>query len=251
MAIANRTTGSEPSRANLTSQLAQRVLAMIRERGLGPGDRLPPTKKLAADFAVAIPTMREALRLLQATGTVDIRHGSGVYVLRPEERLMLANPGYGTLETHLVLQVLDARLLIEPHLAELASRRATKDSLDAISAAVGESRAALGRGGGDYLVSNNQFHTAIARASGNLVLAQIVESLISLYSLELHVIDPRGTLEEIRVRDHAAHERLFEKLLLNDGNGARAIMHEHIDTSRSRLIETLAFESRALAESRA
>ena len=111
----------QSARPNLSAYLAQQVLALIRDRNLGPGDRLPSAKALADQFQVATPTIREALRRLQATGVVDIRHGSGIYVRRERERLMLSNPGYGALEHHTVLQLLDARILIEPHLAELAA----------------------------------------------------------------------------------------------------------------------------------
>src|SRR5215217_702752 len=85
---------SSATRPNLSVYLSQQILNLIRDRHLKPGDRLPSAKDLAAQFSVATPTMREALRRLQATGIVDIRHGSGIYVRRDRERMMLSNPGY-------------------------------------------------------------------------------------------------------------------------------------------------------------
>lgn len=110
------------SRPNLSTCLPHLVLSLIRDRNLQSGDRLPSAKAPAEQFAVATPTMREALRRLQATGVIDIRHRSGIYVRLDQERLMVSNPAYGVLETQTILQVLDARLLIEPHPAELAAR---------------------------------------------------------------------------------------------------------------------------------
>ena len=111
--------------ASLSGQLAQQVLALIHSDALQSGDRLPSVKELSERFSVATPTMREALRLLQMAGNLDIRHGSGIYVRRPKSRLMLTNPYAGSLSTAHVLNILQARLLIEPPVAELAATNAT------------------------------------------------------------------------------------------------------------------------------
>jgi GntR family transcriptional repressor for pyruvate dehydrogenase complex len=194
---------------------------------------LPPARSLAAQFGVATPTMREALRRLQATGVLDIKHGSGIYVRRDRERLMLSNPGFGVLETHTILQVLDARLLIEPHLASLAAERATETEMIEVATLLEVAEATLASPDDAYLRANHHFHSAIARASGNLVLAHVVESLIELYSTELHLVDPTRTLVEIRARDHQRHQLVFEAIRDRDAERAGAAMREHIAVARS------------------
>jgi DNA-binding GntR family transcriptional regulator len=74
--------------------------------------------------------------------------------------------------------------------------------------------------------------TAIARASGNLVLAHVVESLIELYSTELHVVDPTSALAEIRGRDHRNHQLIVEAIRDRDGTRAREAMVRHIEAAR-------------------
>jgi GntR family transcriptional repressor for pyruvate dehydrogenase complex len=224
------------SRPNLSTFLAQQVLSLIRERNLQPGDRLPSAKALAEQFAVATPTMREALRRLQATGVIDIRHGSGIYVRRDQEPLMLSNPAYGALETHTILQVLDARLLIEPHLAELAAQRAGEAEAAKLARLLARAEATLARPDDGYLHANIAFHSAIARVSGNLVLAQIVESLIELYSTELHTVDPRSALAEIRGRDHRNHQLIYEAIRDGDALRARDAMRRHIEVARGTIL---------------
>src|SRR3954449_2921667 len=108
------------SHVSLSEHLMQGVLALIREEGVEPGDRLPSVKDLAERFSVATPTMREALRLLQMAGTLDIRHGSGIYVRHAGSRLMLTNPYAGSMGPDAIMNLLAARLLIEPPVAELA-----------------------------------------------------------------------------------------------------------------------------------
>jgi GntR family transcriptional repressor for pyruvate dehydrogenase complex len=177
--------------------------------------------------------MREALRRLQATGVIDIRHGSGIYVKRDRERLMLSNPGYGVLETHTILQILDARILIEPHLAELAAEHADDGEIALIQQLLVSSEQSLGRADEGYIRANNAFHSAIARASGNLVLAHVVESLIELYSTELHLVDPNNSLAEIRARDHRNHTLIVTAIAEHDGPQAREAMLRHIQVARS------------------
>lgn len=220
-------------RANLSTFLAQQVLSLIREGDLKPGDRLPSAKDLAARFSVATPTMREALRRLQATGVIDIRHGSGIYVRRDRDRLMLSNPAYGELESHTILQVLDARLLIEPHLAELAALRAAESDLTELRRALADAESALHFPDDRYIQANNDLHMAIARLSGNTVLMHVVESLVEIYSAELHLVDPSRTLVEIRARDHDNHQRVVAAIETGDGPAAAAAMHHHIDVARS------------------
>lgn len=217
------------NRPNLSNQLANGVIELIRERELGPGDRLPTARELAETFEVATPTMREALRRLQATGVIDIRHGSGIYVLRPEQRLVVANPSYGDLETHTILQILDARLLVEPHLAELAAVNIDVETLQAIEQVI--LRAADEIRLRDYLDSNVRFHTLVARASGNLVLAQFIESLIELYSVELDQVDPNLLLVDGRTADNAVHQEIYAALASADGQGAFDAMSRHLQAA--------------------
>lgn len=218
------------NRPNLSNQLAKGVIELIRERELGPGDRLPTARELAETFEVATPTMREALRRLQATGVIDIRHGSGIYVLRAEQRLVVANPGYGDLETYTILQILDARLLVEPHLAELAAHNIDSQTLAALERVILQAANEVRLR--DYLESNVRFHTLIARASGNLVLAQIIESLIELYSVELDHVDPNLMLVDGRTADNAVHQEIYTALATNNGRAAYDAMSRHLQTSR-------------------
>jgi GntR family transcriptional repressor for pyruvate dehydrogenase complex len=232
---------SSANRPNLSNQLANGVMSLIRERGLGPGDRLPTARELAERFDVATPTMREALRKLQATGVIDIRHGSGIYVLRPEQRLVVANPGYGDLETHTILQILEARLLVEPHLAALAARFIEDaERVELESLLTRADTEVLLR---EYMSTNARFHTIIARASRNLVLAQIVESLIELYSTELDLVDPHLVLVEGRSDDNAVHHEIFAALAARDEGAAHESMYRHLQAAQISVSQRIARES--------
>lgn len=203
---------------------------MITAGDMQPGDRLPTMKELAQTFSVATPTIREALRRLQATGVVDIKHGSGIYVRRSSQNLMIANPHYGELDAATLMQLLEARLIIEPQLAGLAATNATEIDLANIERILDEAEHLLK--GQDLALNpvNMHFHTAIARASGNLVLAQMLESLVDLYTREqLAILE----IFNARVRDYRDHILIFGAIRDREPDLAARRMTQHLTTVRS------------------
>jgi GntR family transcriptional repressor for pyruvate dehydrogenase complex len=219
-----------PAKSDLTRRLSDDVLALIKTRELQPGDRLPSMKELAHTFSVATPTIREALRRLQATGVVDIRHGSGIYVRDINQSLMIANPHIGVLDGATVLELLDARLIIEPPLAGMAARNATDADIARLEYALDEAEHLL-RGDDLHLHPvNMRFHSAIARASGNRVLAQMLASLVELYTREqLAILE----LFNARVRDYRDHILIFGAIRDREPDLAERRMTRHIQTVRS------------------
>jgi len=224
------------AKPNLSAYLSSQIQILIRSQNLQPGDRLPSAKALAEQFNVATPTIREALRRLQATGLIDIKHGSGIYVRRPSDRMLLSNPGVGRLETNLILQVLDARVLIEPHLAGLAAANASTSEINDLTTLVSDADEALQRSDNAYIVINNNLHVAIARASGNLVLTHVIESLLEMYSVELHLNDPRTGFAVTRDRDQHHHHLVIDAIAARDEKAASAAMADHIRAARATVV---------------
>ncbi|CAN5512601.1 FadR/GntR family transcriptional regulator [soil metagenome] len=212
-------------------------MELITSGGMRPGDRLPTMKELAQTFSVATPTIREALRQLQATGVVDIKHGSGIYVRRSSQNMMIANPHYGELDGVTLMQLLEARLIIEPQLAGLAALNATEADLAYIETLLDDAEHLL-KGHDDALNPiNMRFHTAIARASGNSVLAQMLESLVELYTREqLAILE----IFNARVRDYRDHILIFGALRDRDPAIANRRMTQHLTTVRTVVLERIA-----------
>lgn len=210
---------------DLSQHLTQRILNLIASRGLQPGDRLPSMKELAELFSVATPTIREALRRLQATGVLDIRHGSGIYVRKAEQGLLITNPHHVMLNADSVMQLLDARLAIEPYLAGKAAELASDADIDALQLLLDKAERLLN--GQDAMLhpTNMQFHCAVARISGNMILTEFLESLVELYSREQF-----GILEifNARSRDHRDHVAIFEAIREHDGSLATRRMKRHL-----------------------
>src|SRR5687767_8271005 len=118
-------------RQSLADRLARRIRGLIQNGAYKEGDRLPPIMEMARQFGVGHPTVREALKKLETVGVVEIRHGSGVYVSRSQDVLVLASPDFGGKVTKkLLIDLIEARIPIEMQSAALAARNATPDHLD-------------------------------------------------------------------------------------------------------------------------
>lgn len=215
----------QDARPDLSQHLTQQVLKLIRSRNLEPGERLPSTRELAELFAVATPTMREALRRLQATGVVDIRHGSGIYVRTIEQGPIITNPHYGELNAESILQLLEARLAIEPYLAGKAAELATDEDLTSLKVLLDEAERFLNGQDAKLHPTNMRFHTRIARVSRNTILAEFFASLVELYSREqLGIL----ALFNARSRDHHDHLEIFKAIEARDAPLATERMRVHL-----------------------
>ena len=185
-------------------------------------------RELADRFSVATPTMREALRLLEMAGNLDIRHGSGIFVRRPESRLMLTNPYARSLDTRTILALLESRLLIEPPIAELAARNASQEQLDYLGVLLEDAEKHLsGQDAADAILGadNMRFHRGIAEGADNAILADVVFTLT-----EVHIKEQMAVLDlyNNRRRDHDQHKQILDALMRRDAAEARALMAEHL-----------------------
>lgn len=225
------------TRISLSEDLAQRVLSLIKNENLKTGDRLPSVRAMADRFEVAPPTLREALRRLQTTGVIELKHGSGVYVRNDEERMVFANPNQLKLDADTILDLLEARLLIEPYLIGLTAKRVTAEELAELEAFLDEAKNYLDGGfDGQLQRVNMAFHRGIARLSGNRVLGQSIESLIEIYSAEQKAI---LTVYDDRHGDYAEHRQILASLKKGNAAQATKLMHAHLGGVRSTVKEAL------------
>ncbi|MCW6007605.1 FCD domain-containing protein [Micromonospora sp. CPCC 205371] len=214
-------------RRSLSDALIDRVVDLIRSEGLGPGDRLPAARDLAKRFAVATPTIREALRQLQATGAIDIRHGSGMYVNAALHRIVIANPNLPALDVDQLIELIDARLVIEPHLAGLAARRGGTATTVALRRALDTAEEHLA-GGNDAGLheANMAFHRAVATASGHRILHEVLDSLLSVHAGEQREI---LLIFDDRSRDHDEHRAVLAAIEAGSEELARDLMRRHLE----------------------
>jgi GntR family transcriptional repressor for pyruvate dehydrogenase complex len=216
-------------RQNLSDDIAQRISHLIQSAKYEPGARLPAISHMAVQFKVGSPTLREALKKLETLGVVDIRHGSGVYVGRSPDSLLISNPVFeATASKKLLIDLIDARIPIELQTAALAARHATVAHLDDMGCLL----ARAGKSLNDSSALNQlnlSFHRQIALASGNVVMHQILDVLSSLFRNEQRMIlDIHGRRED----DHQEHLAIHHALRARDASLAAQRMRSHLERVR-------------------
>jgi len=210
-----------------TEQVVTHVRGLIERRELRPGDRLPAERDLAVEIGVSRPTVRAGLRALAAMGVVQSRHGSGTYIpagpptLGSEPLSFLAALHGFTRE-----EMYEARRILEVGAAGLAAERATHEQLATIAEEVANLFAAMN----DpvvFLVHDINFHRAVAAASGNPIVASIVEMVSELYYERRRETAARAS--DRNLRDAAEmHRRVYQAIRARDPEAARVSMNEHL-----------------------
>jgi GntR family transcriptional repressor for pyruvate dehydrogenase complex len=220
-------------RLSLSDDVAQRITQLIQSASYSPGARLPAITDMARQFGVGSPTVREALKKLETVGVVDIRHGSGVYVGRSPHSLLISNPVFEAAPTKkLLVDLISARIPIETETAGLAATNATAEHLEEMARLLAEAGKSLD----DAPLLNTvnlSFHRAIALASGNAVMHQILEVLSNLFGKEQAVI---LSIHGKRSDDHAEHLEIHQALCARDPVLASQRMQRHLERVREKLV---------------
>jgi GntR family transcriptional regulator, transcriptional repressor for pyruvate dehydrogenase complex len=220
-------------RATLVDKLVAEVRSEITSGRLEVGHRLPTEAKMAAQFGVSRPLLREALAELRAEGFVETASGRGTFVRHPTEsdladafghQLLLAVQGPGPTAD----QLYEARQAIEVVAAELAAERATPESLatlERLLATMSESRDDAAA----YTAADVGFHVAVARATLNPLLPTLLAPLATLIV--------KGMFESHSAPDAvslgiAAHTKVLRAIKRGDAADARRAMAAHLRESR-------------------
>lgn len=220
----------EPQR--LYRQIAEQLRSLICKGEFGPGSRLPAERDLARQLGVSRPSVREALIALEVEGWVEVRTGSGVYVLdRPGHlngHATVAATEWGPLE------LIRARRLVEGEIAAQAALQAKRKDLKAIRAALDSMRDDADRDVAP-LDGDRAFHTAIATACGNVVL---VETVQTFWDARRGPLFERlgGYFETVPSwrKAIAEHEAVVAAIEARDADAARGAMQAHMDNSHHR-----------------
>ena len=209
----------------MAEQVVEQIRALIGSGQLRPGDRLPAERELCKQLGISRPSLRAGLRMLVAHGVLRARHGSGTYVadgppsLDSEQLSLLAALHGFTFD-----QMFEARRVLEVQVAGLAAECATAEHLATIAEETAEMYAALDDPQ-QYLIHDIKFHRAIASASGNPILATLVEMVSAvMYDQRRETIGRAHDFKE----SVEMHQRIYRAIRSQKPDAARQAMHEHL-----------------------
>lgn len=216
---------------SLNGRIRVEILRYLKAHRLSAGDRLPSERELAAVLHVSRPSVREAVRSLQAEGHLIVKHGQGVFVAEPAVRRNLRESM--TQLDHSLTELFAMREVLEVPAAQWASKRQDGPSLAAVTATFDELSDAIERDPLDFEQLqrlDSQFHLRIVQAAGNRLLEQTQSVLNDLMRTGMRTtLEIEGRLE--RSRDE--HERILTALLGGDTKSAARSARAHVRSARN------------------
>ena len=224
------------ARPAIADEIVSRLIRMILDERLRPGDRLPSEHDLASRLAVGRSSLREAVKTLRAMGIVDVVNGNGMFVGRGGAELGSKPLSWGLLMRDSgARELIESRRLIESELASLAAERATAEEI----ATIGE--LALARPAAEDAEAHGRaaidFHLAVAHAARNTVLSYFLEGLQHI--LRDWISDAYEAFPQETMQNPDEHVPIFAAIQAHNPSAAREAMATHLDAAGKRLLRLL------------
>lgn len=225
----------------LAFRVEEGLMNFILQEPIEIGEKIPNEFELAEKFGVGRSTIREAVKSLATKGVLEVRRGSGTYVISKntieDDPLGLAR---FTDKYKLALELFEVRLMLEPEIAALASDYATPEEKEELTRLCRETEE-LYQLGKNHTWKDMEFHSCIAKCSRNRVvelLQPIIQTAVATFVNLTH-----GKLKDETIETHRA---IAEAIVKGDPVGARCAMIMHLTYNRQTLMRMM--EERAAKE---
>jgi GntR family transcriptional repressor for pyruvate dehydrogenase complex len=227
----------------LTDEVADKIRSFVLDHDLVAGTRLPSERNLAEMLGASRPTVSQALRSLSLTGLVEIRRGSGAYVLRqPDRSIMTSLTTLFELERDNVTHLVELRQWLEQLGVQEAATRRTRDDLAGLRDSLRRLADSVGETS-TWIAADTVFHATVVAVSGNPFLTAIYESVhtaVLRYEYQSWVDRdevPQWLRPDAAEGQLALHEPIVTALESGDVAAAlaavarhNAVMRQHLDS---------------------
>jgi len=213
-----------------SSKVFERVAEQIEQRILSgelhSGDRLPTERELGEQFQVSRTAVREAMKTLAQKGLVDMRPGRGTIVINGTSEAMQHSLGLMMRvgQEHSLEQLNEVRLILELEIAALAAERATDNERAAMADAIAIMDVNL-KNADAFISADNDFHRALAKATQNVLILALVDSIVILLSEQRKLI---FSVDGGPERGQQHHKLILDAVLQRDPKAARNAMLAHL-----------------------
>lgn len=197
----------------------------ITKNNLEEGSKLPSERELVDKLQISKGSLREALRMLEITGLVDVMPGKGIFVRNLTGDLVVPLSSWVTRNKEQIYKHFEARLILEPEVAALAARRISKKYINRIKQNILLQKSHPETEVVSIISADIEFHRLVAEAAKNETISMLMNSLAR--------ISFHGWKAALRVegRNESAvqeHTQLLSFLAKHDEDGARTAMREHM-----------------------
>jgi GntR family transcriptional regulator, sialic acid-inducible nan operon repressor len=219
-------------RRKLSDEVLERLLRLISEGNLMPGDAMPSERALMERFGVGRPAIREAMQSLANMGLVSISHGERARVQELTAQSIIRQVDQSA---HIMLQrssdsldhLKQARLFFERGMVREAALKASPRHVAELKDIVAEQRGLLGKAE-DFMAADMRFHTRIAALSGNPIFVSVSEAMLGwlkAYHTELLLWSGKENFTL------AEHTEIVDAIANADAGAAEAAMVKHLERS--------------------
>lgn len=209
--------------------IARQIRDLILAGKLVPGDKLPPEKDLLKQLNVSRQTLREALRVLEAIGLIEVRKGAGggaVIVKMGSEKLCETISNFLFFRNVSLSNLGEIRKVLEPYFSKIAAERLGPEELDELRALNQECEEMIANG--EDIVGGRgeiEFHATIAGISGNPVI-EMIQDFVTVLLVEMKIELKPGLEFSRKVLN--AHKRILKAFEKKDGDAAAREMYRHV-----------------------
>jgi GntR family transcriptional repressor for pyruvate dehydrogenase complex len=217
-----------------SSKVFERIAEQIEQRILSgelrSGDRLPTERELGEQFQASRTAVREAMKTLAQKGLVDMRPGRGTIVIDATSQAMQHSLGLmmKVSQKPNLEQLTEVRNILEPEIAALAAKRASESEIAALQAAVEIMDLNL-QNADAFIAADNDFHRALAKATQNILILALVDSIVSLLSEQRKLI---FTIDGGPERGQLHHKQILHAITSHDSEAASKAMLAHLQQVR-------------------
>ena len=218
----------------LGSRIERQLISYIQEEPIPVGEKIPNEFELAEKFGVGRSTIREAVKGLVSRGMLEVRRGSGTYVIStyPAEEDPLGLGRYDD-KYQLALELFEVRLMIEPEIAAYAAKNASDEEIKELFELCDEVEK-IYRNGENHVRKDIELHTMIAQCSKN----RVVEILVPLIDSAVHTF-ANVTHRELMEETIETHRAIVNAIAAHDQVGARCAMVMHLTYNRQMIVRML------------
>jgi GntR family transcriptional regulator, transcriptional repressor for pyruvate dehydrogenase complex len=227
-------------KVRVSDTVVDQVISLIEDGTLKIGDQLPSERDLVNQFQVARASVREALRILEFQGVIEVQPGKGAFIVGNNSHSGAEEGVRQWFRDHAseILEMLEVREVLERRAVFLAANQASPELVVELQETMSLAKECIAEGDLDRLVSlDRRFHRMIVNASGNQLLSQLVDMIIEA------MVSPRRSLMRLPGRAEKSwedHQAILQAILDGQEETAVQAITDHIDKVRRAI---LAFQS--------
>jgi GntR family transcriptional regulator, transcriptional repressor for pyruvate dehydrogenase complex len=221
---------------SMPQMLADDIRSQVVTKEIAPGQSLPSEKELIETYGVSRPTLREAIRILEAESLVETRRGSkgGVIVRVPDPDVVIRQAAVLLqLSGATMRDVYGCQMALEPAAVRVLAANRSKADLEALRAIIEDGRVCLENDPMAFGSVAGRFHRAVVHLSGSATMSFIVDMLASItdatYHTKVERLRGKARAEQIR-RSLASWNHLVSLIEAKDVDGAQQQWVKHLET---------------------